>query len=214
MPKVTVIEAEAMMRDDIRAMRKEYTRMRDIAQKRIQRLGQTEFSETATYKSNRTGFKKLKELDPRDFAKAFSELSKFVSAKGSRIKGQQEIKQKTTERLNKSIGNEDEEGNPISPVNPGNYWRVIKILDEARRQKVSYGSDKMVELADTTLALSKDQFDSILDNLQNTLKNSDTIGDSLAQYMKDNKIESYQKVNMDSFLEAMGWKIPSLSKKE
>jgi len=221
MPKVTVDEAKAMMRDDYRAMRREYTRMRDIAQKRVGRLLQTEFSETVGAKHQydtgmkdaegnpiyKAGFPTLKSLDPRDFAKAFSELSKFVSAKGSVIKGQQEIKEKTTERLNKSIGNKDEQGNPITPVNPGNYWRVIKILDEARRQKVTYDSNKMVELADATLELSKEQFDVILDNLQNTLLNSDTIQGSLEQYMADKKVEGYQQVNIDDFLEAMGWKV-------
>lgn len=211
MEKVTVDQAKAMMRDDIKAMRREYTKMRDIAQKRIKRMGQTEFSETQTYKSNRLGFKRLRDLAPGDFAKAFSELSKFVTAKGSTIKGQQESKRKTTAKLNKAIGDEDEEGNPVTPVNSGNYWRVIKILNEARRQKISYGSDKMVELADATLGLSNEQFNDILDNLENALKESDTIGDSLEKYMKDKGLEGYQKVNMDDFITALGWDKPNLS---
>lgn len=205
MPRVSVTEAEAMMRDDIRAMRKEYTRMRDIAQKRIGRLEKTEFSETSTYQTNREGFKKLKELDPRDFAKAFSELSKFVSASGSTIKGQRETKRKTTERLNESIGNRDEQGNPVSPVNPGNYWRVIKILNEARRQKVVYGSDKMVELADATLELTNDQFDVILENLEKSLQHSDTVGDSISEYMEKNDVQGFQVVDMDDFIRSIGW---------
>lgn len=219
MPGVSVTEAEAMMRDDIRAMRREYTRMRDIAQKRVGRLLQTEFSETVGAKHQydtgmkdaegnpiyKAGFPTLKSLDPRDFAKAFSELSKFVGASGSTIKGQRETKRKTTERLNESIGNRDEEGNPVSPVNQGNYWRVIKILNEARRQKVVYGSDKMVELADATLELTNDQFDVILDNLEQSLQHSDTIGDSLSGYLEKNDIQSFQMVDMDDFIKELGW---------
>lgn len=213
--------------DDISTIRSEYTRMRDAAQKRVKRL-QKLFPDTVgakqkydTGRKNKdgepiyaSGFQKLRDIQPKDFAYAFSELAKFLRAKGSTVTGQREIERKTTKKLNHAIGDKDEKGNPITPVNPGNYWRVIKILNEARRQKVTYGSDKMVELADATLGLTNDQFDDILDSLQNTLKNSDTIGSSLEQYMKDKKIEGYQKVNIDDFLVAMGWKVPKLSEEE
>jgi len=219
MPRVTVIEAEAMIRDDLDAMRREYTRMRDIAQKRVARL-QKSFSETVAAKQRyitgydangapiyKMGFQTLKNLDKmslNNFAKAFSELSKFLNAKGSTIKGQREMEQKTTASLNEAIGTEDEQGNPVMPVNPGNYWRVIKILNAARSQKLVYGSDKMVELADATLALSKDQFDVILDNLETALSHSDTIDVSLAVYMEKHDIKSYQMVDMDDFIQMLG----------
>lgn len=204
--------------DDISTMRSEYTRMRDVAQKRVKRL-QKLFPDTVgakqkydTGRKNKdgepiyaSGFQKLRDIQPKDFAYAFAELAKFLQAKGSTVTGQREIERKTTAKLNKSIGDKDEKGNSITPVNQGNYWRVIKILNEARRQKVVYGSDKMVELADATLALSNDQFSTILDNLENSLKNSDTIGDSLEKYMEDHGIAGYQKVDMDDFIQAMGW---------
>lgn len=211
-------------RDDMLTMRSEYTRMRDAAQKRIKRL-QRDFPETTGAKRvteivndkgekvrEYAGFPKLKDIKPKDFPYAFAELAKFLRAKGSTVTGQREIERKTTKKLNSAIGDKDEHGNPVTPVNPGNYWRVIKILNEARRQKITYGSDKMVELADATLGLSNDQFDNILDNLENSLKNSDTIGDSLEQYMEDHGIEGYQRVNMDDFIQAMGWNTPNSSK--
>ena len=165
MPKYTVAEAEAMIRDDIKAMRKEYTRMRDIAQKRIQRLSKSEFADTATYKTNLSGFRKLKDLDPRDFAKAFSELSKFVNAKGSTVSGQRAIREKT-------IRTWQEQG---LNLNQSNYGRVIKILEEMRKQKLTYGSDKAVELADTMMGLDDQQTNEWLDHLDYLLEHTDEL---------------------------------------
>ena len=94
----TVQGAETMARvgtkDDLATMRAEYTRMRDVAQKRIKRLGK-QFPESKAYQSHKQGFAKLKDLDPRDFPKAFAELAKFVRAKGSTVTGQKQIKEKT-----------------------------------------------------------------------------------------------------------------------
>lgn len=205
-------------KDDMATMRAEYTRMRDVAQKRIQRL-QKDFPNTAgarikydTGKKDaegnpiyKSGFQKLKNLDPRDFPKAFSELAKFIRATGSTVTGQRIIQEKTMNRLNKAIGDRDEKGNPIYPVNPSNYWRVIDQLEEARRRKVTYGSDKMVELADATLELTQEQFNVLLNNLSKALEHSEEMNDSLHAYMLKKGIQDYQKVNMDDFIKQLGW---------
>lgn len=200
MERVNVDQAQAMMRENMRQMRKVYTQMRDIAQKRIKRMGQTEFSQSKTYQINKEGFKKLKDLDPRDFAKAFSELSKFVTAKGSTVTGQRAIMQKTMRKLNEAVGADEGAG-----VTPSNYWRVIDILERARSQKIVYGSDKMVELAESTMALTSAQFADVLDNLEDFLKHSDEVRDSMEEYMDRNDISDYQKVDMDDFIEQIGW---------
>ena len=200
MERVTVDQAQAMMRDNIKVMRKVYTTMRDIAQKRIKRMGQSEFSQSKTYQTNKEGFKKLKDIDPRDFAKAFSELSKFVTAKGSTVTGQRAIMQKTMKKLNEAVGAEDGKG-----VTCSNYWRVIDILERARSQKIVYGSDKMVELAESTMALTSDQFGDVLDNLEDFLEHSDEVRDSMEEYMDRHNISDYQKVDMDKFIEQIGW---------
>jgi len=203
MPKYTVDEAKTMFRDDPKWMRAEYTRMRDIAQKRIKRMGDSEWTWTKTYKEHSQGFKKINEIDPRDFAEAFSELSKFVSAKSSSVRGQEAIRKKTTATLNEAIGEKK--------VNKRNYKRVIKILNESRKRKVTYDSEKITTLAETTLSLSDDQFDDILDNLESLLQHSsdlsETFSGSLSEYMKSRKIENYQVVDIDDFLESIGWKV-------
>lgn len=204
MEKVTVDQAQSMMRDDIKAMRREYTKMRDIAQKRIQRMGKTQFQETETYRSNRFGFKRLRDLDPRDFAKAYSELSKFVTAKGSTIKGQTEIMRKTALKLNKALGFKDKDidektGMASGGITQDNYWRMIKILNRARKDKIFYGSDEMRELADLTLGLTKEQFQDVLDNLDWYLTHTEDVKQNI-----DPKT-GYQIVDMKEFREKIGW---------
>lgn len=164
----TVQGAETMARlgtkDDMSAMRAEYTRMRDVAQKRIKRLGK-QFPESKAYQTHQKGFAKLKELDPRDFPKAFAELAKFVKAKGSTVTGQKQIKEKTIKTW------QDQGLN----LNSKNYDKTIKILEEMRKQKIVYGSDKAVELADSMLDLDDQQTNDWLGHLDILLQHTDEL---------------------------------------
>ena len=164
----TVQGAETMARlatkDDLATMRAEYTRMRDVAQKRIKRLGK-QFPESKAYQSHKQGFAKLKDLDPRDFPKAFAELAKFVKAKGSTVTGQKQIKEKTIKTW------QDQGLN----LNQKNYDKTIKILEEMRKQKMVYGSDKAVELAEVMLDLDDQQTNDWLNHLETLLQNTDEL---------------------------------------
>ena len=164
----TVQGAETMARvgtkDDMATMRAEYTRMRDVAQKRIKRLGK-QFPESKAYQSHKQGFSKLKDLDPRDFPKAFAELAKFVRAKGSTVTGQKQIKEKAIKTW------QDQGLN----LNSKNYDKTIKILEEMRKQKIVYGSDKAVELADSMLDLDDQQTNEWLDHLDTLLQHTDEL---------------------------------------
>lgn len=180
----TVQGAETMARlgtkDDLSAMRAEYTRMRDVAQKRIKRLGK-QFPESKAYQSHKEGFAKLKDLDPRDFPKAFSELAKFVKAKGSTVTGQKQIKEKTIKTW------QDQGLNLTS----SNYDKVIKILEEMRKRKIVYGSDKVVELAESMLELDDQQTNEWLDHLDILLQHTDELQEipELAGYDFDEIME-------------------------
>ena len=188
----TVQGAETMARigtkDDMATMRAEYTRMRDVAQKRIKRLGK-QFPESKAYQSHKQGFAKLKELDPRDFPKAFAELAKFVKAKGSTVTGQKQIKEKTIKTW------QDQGLN----LNSKNYDKTIKILEEMRKQKIVYGSDKAVELADSMLDLDDQQTNEWLDHLDILLQHTDELAE-----MKDEK-SGFTMVDIDDLLEETGW---------
>ena len=164
----TVQGAETMFRlgtkDDISTMRSEYTRMRDVAQKRLKRLEKA-FPNSKVVQNYPHGFPKLKNLDPRDFPKAFAELAKFVKAKGSTVTGQRQIKEKTIQTWQKQGLN----------LNQKNYDKTIKILEEMRRRKIIYGSDKAVELADSMLDLDDQQTNEWLDHLDTLLQHTDEL---------------------------------------
>ena len=188
----TVQGAETMARvgtkDDMTTMRAEYTRMRDVAQKRIKRLGK-QFPESKTYQTHAKGFAKLKELDPRDFPKAFAELAKFVKAKSSTVTGQKQIKEKTIKTW------QDQGLN----LNSKNYDKVIKILETMRKQKIVYGSDKAVELAESMLYLDDQQTNEWLEHLETLLQHTEELAD-----MKDEK-SGFTVVDIDDLLKETGW---------
>lgn len=213
----TTSGAETLQRKDLSAMRKEYTRMRDVAQKRVQRL-QREYDWTSSGKQSyqietkeglvtKQGFPKLSEINPEDLPKAFQELASFVKAGRSTISGQKSAQQKTMDTINKALGaggeDEDEDTQTEKPLNKTNYQRFIRIMNETRRLKISsiYGSDKILQLADSTLSLSKDDFNKVLDNLGNFLDNVDTVQADMEEYREKHR----GKFNMDKFIKSAGW---------
>ena len=163
MARVSVTEAETMMRNDLRAMKREYTQMRDIAQKRIKRMSESEFASSKTYLSHQKGFAKIKELDMKDFAKAFSELSKFVNAKGSTVTGQKHIRYKTIRTWQQQGLN----------LNKQNYNRTMQIMDEMRKRKILYGSDKAIQMSEFLMEanLSDSEFNRLLDHTEAVIQN-------------------------------------------
>ena len=192
----TVQGAETMFRlgtkDDVSTMRAEYTRMRDTAQKRLKRLEKM-FPESKAALSHAGGFPKLKDMDPRDFPKAFAELSKFLRAKASTVTGQKQIKEKTMQTW-------QEQG---IDLNPENYNKAIKILEEMRKRKIVYGSDKVVELADSMLELSDKQTSQWLDHLDKLLQNSDKAAEAIQQYTRLR--DAGTPVNIDDMISQLGW---------
>lgn len=199
---------ESGTKEDISTLRSEYTRMRDVAQKRLKRLAE-KYPESKAYQQNKGGFAKLRDIAPQNLAKAFSQLSKFVRASTSSVTGQRKAQEKTTATLNKAVGagSKGADGKKQAGVTKENYWRVMRILEAVRQQKLAtiYGSDRIVTLAETTLSLSQDQFEQIIDNLDSFLKNTDILEVDLAVYMHDNNIDEAQSIDIDDFMTKMGY---------
>ena len=211
--------AETLARKDMKAFRSEYTRMRDVAQKRVQRL-QKDYDWTTSGKQSyqletkegtvtKMGFPKLSEIRPEDLPKAFRELASFVKYSGSTRTGQRSMQEKTTATLNKAIGTDEKkkkmEDIPEDerPVNKANYMRIIQVMNETRRLKINsiYGSDTIADFVNKTLSLSKDDFDKVLDNLDKFLSHTDTIDADIEFYRNEHDGE----IDMDDFLEKVGW---------
>ena len=128
--------ARGANRDDWSAIKTEYTRLRDIAHKRITRLGQSEFKKSAAYQAHKQDFPKLRDLDPRDIPAAMSEIVKFLTAKTSTVSGQRSRRAKTIRAW-------QEQG---LDLNEKNYNKVMAAMKEMRSRKILYGSDKVVTL--------------------------------------------------------------------
>lgn len=201
--------AKTLMRQNQSELRREYTRMRDVAQKRIARLGTGEYSQTRAYIQHAKGFHKLKDIAPQDLPTAFSELYKFLKADTSTVSGQKRSQAKTMGSLNRAIGAVDDEDTGEkyegTKVTKSNYWRVIKLLNEVRKQKLTYGSDKLVELAEATLILSNDQFDKVLEDLALWLNHYDEVAEELIWYQTTHEIKNAQTIDMDDFKKSVGW---------
>ena len=169
-------------KDDWSAIRTEYTRLRDIAHKRITRLGESEFKKSAAYQAHKMDFPKLRDLDPRDIPAAMADIVKFLKAKTSTVSGQRSRREKTIREWR-------EQG---LDLNKGNYNQVMALMKEMRTRKLLYGSDKVVELVE----VSKDKgwnFNKILHSksLDKLLANSDqlseipkTAGTNLDEYVR------------------------------
>lgn len=203
----TVQGAETMVsigtKDDMSTMRSEYTRMRDAAQKRVARLqkmypesvgakrrydtGKKDAEGNPIYKS---GFATLKSLDPKDFAKAFADLAKFLRAKGSTVTGQKQIKEKTIKTWQAQGLN----------LNAKNYDRTIKILEQLRKEKLVYGSDDVVDVADAMLELDDQQFNDWLDHIDTLLQHQQEL--DLWQDVMESRGEA---VDIDEIIRELGW---------
>lgn len=179
-----------------REVRAEYTRLRDIAQKRIKRMGKSEFSKSETYAQYGKGWKKLKDISTENLATALHEIQKFASSKKSTLKGQREAQRKTMETLQESG----------IDVNKKNYWSFWAVMHEMRSRKMLYGSDKALELADALL--ERDMMSNTIAD-RNALKSmEDSTLSGLLEHASDlNEIpdEIDTTEEMSEFIKEIGW---------
>lgn len=84
-------------------VRKEYTRLRDISQKRLKRLAAAGYANTDVYQKNVHHYPKLKDIKTKsELAQRLSDLSRFVGSTQSTVKGLKAREQKTLESLKES----------------------------------------------------------------------------------------------------------------
>lgn len=116
-------------------LRQEYSRLRAVAQKSIQRLGKSEFAGGATYRNAVGRFPTTTSIkDKRDLTMALVDLTKFVAAKGSSVSGLKEIR---AEQVN-TWNNEYE----YEFVNISNYSAWVEFL-EAMRDEIGFVYEKV-----------------------------------------------------------------------
>lgn len=189
-------------RDDMIALRSEYTRMRDTAQKRIKRIQEAGFGFSKYIRERPEGFPKLKDIDERDLPQAMNELYRFLSARTSTLAGQRETMRKTIETF-KSSGVD---------ITPQEYPKFIEVLEKLRKSKMKqlYDSKDLKTFTEKRLNITKDERDFknklFVTNKMRLKKLLDHVNelDKLT-----NKINSSSgkvtAVKMDKYIKSFGW---------
>ena len=114
-------------------VRKEYTRLRDIAQKRLKRLEKAGLTNTAIYQSNYKRFKKLKDIKSNsELASRLSDLARFIRDPRSTKKKLFEIRDKSLKTLH---------SHGYKFVNKENYYEFAKFMEEYRNKMLDMEYD-------------------------------------------------------------------------
>lgn len=107
-------------------IRKEYSRLRDIAMKRIKRMSATRFAETNIYKRNYRHYPKLKDIKSNaELAGRLADLAEFIKSPYSTVSKQKSIMQKSLTTLHEHHYNF---------VNEDNFIDFGKFMEEYRDQ--------------------------------------------------------------------------------
>lgn len=113
----------ALMNRPEAEVRKEYSRLRSIARKRLERLGKSEFSSSQAYQMNKKGFKPIAQLQGQQLYYNLNALMRFLTAKSSTVTGQKEIRKKQIETFH-------EHGYTF--INVSNYTMFIDFMETVR----------------------------------------------------------------------------------
>ena len=119
-------------------IRKEYSRIRAIAVKRLTRLAKAGFGETSVYKYNVFNTKKLSELTEKQIPLALSQLARFLDNPLSTVTGQKAQRKQKIEKLQSY-------GYDVNEKNFQSFVDFMQLLSE-QATDLEYDSDALVEL--------------------------------------------------------------------
>lgn len=146
-------------------IRKEYSRLRAIAVKRLSRLSKAGFGESSAYKYNATNTKKLSELTEGQVPSALSQLARFIHNPLSTVTGQYELRAQKIKKLRSYDYDVTEE-------NFQNFTDFMELLSE-QATDLQYDSEALVNLWEATrYKVSPTQ---MAKDLESWLKNRDEI---------------------------------------
>lgn len=114
------------LKSDPGAVRKEYTRLRDIAQKRLKRFEAAGLTNTQAYRKNVKHYPLLKDIkSDYELAGRLSDLERFISAKAGSVSGQRAIRKKSIATLH---------DNDYTFVNEENFDDFTDFMESYRDQ--------------------------------------------------------------------------------
>lgn len=125
-------------------LRKEYSRLRSIARKRLERFEGTEWTDTQIYRLNAGQYKPLKEItSDRELRHLFSDVARFVNAEVSSVSSLEKQREKGVQTLN-------ERGYDF--VNKQNYRQFAEFMEYARVSNLNkmYDSKRIADFYEAT----------------------------------------------------------------
>lgn len=126
---------------DIKEVKKEYSRIRSILRKRVERMQGTEWDRSKFYKTYIKGIKTIKELvDDRELYHELNKLARALISQRSSIKGLIEEKEHFLEVINRK----DSAYKGI--IDEDNYWEYIDYLNALQDAGIKYTYDSEREL--------------------------------------------------------------------
>lgn len=148
-------------------VRKEYTRLRDISQKRLKRLEKAGYSKTQAYMRNINHYPKLKDIKSKtELAYRLSDLSRFITSKVSTVSGIKEVQKKAIKTMH-------EHGYDF--VNSKNIKQFGEFMESFRNQQLDmqYDSGDAAELF-SVVTKKKLDIESVKENFEEYLNQYDT----------------------------------------
>ena len=127
-------------------IRKEYTRLRDILQKRIKTIQKSEFAGQGIAGQFPQGLPKLAEIRPEDLPYLLQQAATAINSSAGSLKGLRHRRSETIKSL-------QERG--YTNIDETNISSFARFMEEAREKGIDkvYGSDTIATLYDTTIAI-------------------------------------------------------------
>lgn len=127
-------------------IRKEYTRLRDILQKRIKTIQKSEFAGQGIAGQFPQGLPKLAEIRPEDLPYLLQQAATAINSRAGSLKGLRHRRSETIKSL-------QERG--YTNIDETNISSFARFMEEARERGLEkvYGSGTIATLYDTTIAI-------------------------------------------------------------
>lgn len=125
-------------------LRREYSRLRSIARKRLERFEGTEWTTSQIYRYNKEGFKPLKDIkSERELRHLFSDVARFVTAERGSVSGLEKERRKAVKTLN-------ERGYKF--VNKKNFRKFAEFMEYVRTANLNriFDSKRVADFYEST----------------------------------------------------------------
>ena len=152
-------------------IKKEYTRLRDILNKRIQRINKSDFAGQGIAGQFPQGLPKLADIAPEDLPYLLQQAATAINSRSGSLKGLQTRRSETVKSLR-------ERG--YTNINESNIQQFARFMEESRDRglEMVYGSDNIASLYDATVAIGLEPED-IMDDFDWWLTHQDEVAEAM-----------------------------------